>query len=154
MHCHRSPTRVSLGLFAAEPNIDIRVYVDQQEYISNYGDDKQKDKRESCLANATSENAIFDCNNKSFEDTFELNRDGTQLEDLREEIESSDWVPLVFDSIALSWDEVTSLKRLIRDNCPQVNSDDFRRNPQSHKKCPRLHTKLWRRLVESVSGRR
>lgn len=50
----------------ANPDFDIRVYVDQQEYISDYGDNLQQVRREDCLAAASTSKAIFDCENKSF----------------------------------------------------------------------------------------
>ncbi|HUU01517.1 MAG TPA: phospholipase D-like domain-containing protein [Myxococcota bacterium] len=46
-------------------------------------------------------------------------------------------VPIVFDSMALDWDQVTNLKRLILDNCPAINSQDYRDNPQDHLTCER-----------------
>ncbi len=201
----------------ANPNIDIRVYVDQQEYISYSGNNTQIAKRENCVANATTANKLFDCENKSFlwaraigeagidahykfyayrwhfsyaeqmhnkfmiidgdelytgsynlsvnaehstfenvmhfkaptfsnlvqsyaeyfEDVSETGRSGTQLADLRDEIATAANIPLVFDSIALTYAEASSLKSLIRSNCTQVNSTAFRTNPQSHKFCPR-----------------
>lgn len=201
----------------ANPSMDIRVYVDQQEYISFTGNNSQIAKREDCVANATSDNKLFDCNNKSFlwakaigeagieshykfyayrwhfsyaeqmhnkfmiidgdelytgsynlsvnaehstfenvmhfkaptfsnlvqeyanyfDDVFETGRDGSQLDDLRDEISTAANIPLVFDSIALTYAEATSLKSLIRSNCTQVNSAEFRSNPQGNKLCPR-----------------
>jgi len=44
-------------------------------------------------------------------------------------------VPIVFPPMALTWSEVTDLKRAIRDACPDVNSDDYRTNPQNHWVC-------------------
>ncbi|MCP4447049.1 MAG: hypothetical protein GY811_17130 [Myxococcales bacterium] len=201
----------------ANPDIDIRVYLDQQEYISFSGDDYQKQKQADCVANATSDNKLFDCNNKSFlygkaigesgidvrykyyayrwhfsyakqmhnkfmivdgdelysgsynlsinaehgtfenvthlkaptfanvvdtyagyfEDVFETGRGNGELEQLRLQIETDSSIPLVFESLSLSHQEATSLKSLIRANCTDVNSTDFRKNPGSHKYCPR-----------------
>lgn len=201
----------------ADPNIDIRLYVDQQEYISFSGNNSQEQKRADCIASATSDNKLFDCENKSFlwakavgeagieahykfyayrwhfsyaeqmhnkfmiidgdelytgsynlslnaehstfenvmhfkaptfgnlvqeyasyfEGVFETGRNGSQLDDLRDEIATAANIPLVFESIALTYDEAASLKSLIGSNCTQVNSADFRANPQSHKFCPR-----------------
>jgi len=44
-------------------------------------------------------------------------------------------VPLVYDSMALTWDEVTALKATIYANCPQINDEEFRTNPQAHLTC-------------------
>ncbi len=46
-------------------------------------------------------------------------------------------IPIVFDSMALNWDEVTYLKEIIRDNCPDINTDPFRNDPASHQICYR-----------------
>jgi len=201
----------------ANPNIDIRVYLDQQEYISFTGNNSQTQKRDTCVANATTENKTFDCNNKSFlwgkavgdadidvrykyyayrwhfsyakqmhnkfmivdgdelftgsfnlslnaeqstfenvmhlkaptfgtvidtykdqfEELFETERGTGKLEALRTKVANDSSIPLVFDSMSLTYDEATSLKSLIRANCTDVNSTDFRKNPQSHKFCPR-----------------
>jgi phosphatidylserine/phosphatidylglycerophosphate/cardiolipin synthase-like enzyme len=203
---------------AANPNMDIQVYLDQQEYVSFTGNNKQIAKREDCVANATTDNKIFDCENKSFlwsralneagielhfkyyayrwhfsyaeqmhnkfmlidadelytgsynlsvnaehgtfentmhfkgpsfsglvdtyedyfDDVFQLGRGGSELADLRDTIETASSIPLVFESLALTYDEATSLKALIRANCTQVNTTEFRTQPQAHKFCPRL----------------
>ena len=51
--------------------------------------------------------------------------------------ETGDDIPIVFDPMAIDWDQVTYLKGIIRDNCPDINSDDYRNNPEDHKTCPR-----------------
>ena len=45
--------------------------------------------------------------------------------------------PIVFESMAIDWDQVTALKAAIRDNCAEINSDAFRRNAASHRYCDR-----------------
>jgi phosphatidylserine/phosphatidylglycerophosphate/cardiolipin synthase-like enzyme len=45
--------------------------------------------------------------------------------------------PIVFEPMAIDWDQVTTLKGAIRDNCPDINSTDFRTNPQRHWSCDR-----------------
>jgi hypothetical protein len=45
--------------------------------------------------------------------------------------------PIVFDAMALTWDKVSELKQLIRIHCPQIHSEDFRKNPQDHWYCDR-----------------
>ena len=47
----------------------------------------------------------------------------------------TDTFPIVFDSMSLSWDEVDTLKRAMREACPEINSTDFRRNPERHYSC-------------------
>ena len=58
---------------ADDPEIDIRVYLDQQEYVSFSTNKKQTDKREKCLEDAElldseskRERKLFDCLQKSF----------------------------------------------------------------------------------------
>jgi phosphatidylserine/phosphatidylglycerophosphate/cardiolipin synthase-like enzyme len=45
----------------ADPSIDIKVYLDQQEYISPSGDSIQKTELDACLAAATTETQTRDC---------------------------------------------------------------------------------------------
>ena len=59
------------------------------------------------------------------------------LEDLITVVETDDTFPLVFDSMALSWTEVTRLKNAIRENCPEIYSDEFRNNATEHLTCTR-----------------
>ena len=202
----------------ANPDLDIKVYLDQQEFISASGDDFQKNEVTECLAEATTDSQRFDCENKEFlwsrtvllsgidvrfksyafrwdhsyavqmhdkymvidgeklfsgsfnlsmnseHDTFEncvmmegaefadvisayeanfaaiweTGRADDLLTELRGEISTADTIPIVFDSMALTWQEFTDLRSLIMDNCTQVNSDEFRRNAAAHKVCPRL----------------
>ena len=45
--------------------------------------------------------------------------------------------PIVFDSMALTWPEVSALKQAIWENCPDINSWQYRSSPQSHTTCER-----------------
>lgn len=44
-------------------------------------------------------------------------------------------IPIVFEPMALTWQEVTDLKQLIRDTCPAINSHDYRQRPEDHEVC-------------------
>ncbi len=46
-------------------------------------------------------------------------------------------IPLVYDAMALDWDQVTELKNAIREACPAVNSEAFRSDPVGHQSCAR-----------------
>ncbi|GEM_PF-1598778 len=46
-------------------------------------------------------------------------------------------VDLTWDSMAITWAELSQLKGAIRDACPDVDSEDFRRNPGAHRTCER-----------------
>ena len=50
---------------------------------------------------------------------------------------TSEPIPLVFPPMALTWEQVTHLKELIRQNCPAVDSDAYRTEPYKHTVCPR-----------------
>jgi phosphatidylserine/phosphatidylglycerophosphate/cardiolipin synthase-like enzyme len=50
----------------ARPGLDIRVYLDQQEYISSSGHNGQLGELAACLTVATTERAIFDCESRDF----------------------------------------------------------------------------------------
>lgn len=51
---------------AADPNVEIQVYLDQQEYISVSGDKFQKQEVKDCEAAATTPAALRDCSEKDF----------------------------------------------------------------------------------------
>lgn len=46
-------------------------------------------------------------------------------------------VPLVFEAMALTYQEVTVLKDLIKKHCPHINDNDYKANPKHHTWCPR-----------------
>ena len=50
---------------------------------------------------------------------------------------NGDSFPIVFDSMALDWSDVAALKSIIRDNCPDINSESFRKSPEKHWSCSR-----------------
>ncbi len=211
----RSVAEALMAKKAADPSIDIRVYLDGQEYISEFFHDEQTGDLEACLAAASTASQTNNCMDKGFLFGFAVGEAGIDvrykyysyrwhytyaeqmhhkymivdgdelwtgsfnlsdnalhntmenmmtfrgdefadlidayegnflgmwdtgraddlLSDLRNEVQTSNVVPLVFDSMALTWDEVTSLKDLIRDNCPQINSTDFRQHPENHLVC-------------------
>jgi phosphatidylserine/phosphatidylglycerophosphate/cardiolipin synthase-like enzyme len=202
---------------AESPELDVRVVLDAQEYISNYNVRDQQQKLAECLDGATTDSARRKCLDKgyyfsrelemagaevrykfysyrwhysyalqmhnkvmivdgdelftgsynlsdnaehntmenmmmfrgpefrdlvgayegTFEYLWELARAEGRLDSLREEIQTASAIPLVFDPMSLTWQEVTDLKRLLRDNCPEINSTEFRSNPQQHKYCYR-----------------
>ncbi len=44
---------------------------------------------------------------------------------------------IVFPSMALDSAQVSALKSAIREHCPQVDDEEWRKNPSAHKVCPR-----------------
>ena len=45
--------------------------------------------------------------------------------------------PIVFESMALTWEEVTDLKQAISENCPDIHTDDYKKHPERHHVCER-----------------
>ena len=60
-----------------------------------------------------------------------------QLAGLETQITTSASIPMMFPSIAVRWGDFDSLRNLIRANCKDADSQDFRDNPASHKFCTR-----------------
>jgi len=59
------------------------------------------------------------------------------LTGLPTKIASDPVIPMVFDSMALTWAEFDALRTLIRQNCTLADSTEFRSNPAAHKICNR-----------------
>lgn len=198
------------------PELDVRVYLDAQEFVSEYSHELQIQDREDCLVAAgTSEAQIADCYDRGFlyayqlvlegidvrfkyysyrwhysyavqmhhkylivDDTlvtgsynlsdnaehntmenvlvlrgdayadvvqrfrdnfdamYETGRDTSMYQDLLDDVqEGTDTFPIVFESMSLTWDQVDVLKRAMRDACSELNSTDFRTNPERHYTC-------------------
>lgn len=201
----------------ANPDLDIRIYLDGQEYLAEYTHDLQLAELEDCLVEAGDSDARRqDCTDRGFLFGYQMHLSGIATrfkyyayrwdytyadqmhhkymvvdEDLlitgsynlsdnaehntmendvivrgdayRDVIDAyvdnfdALWVtgeedglygalmdevvgatsdfPIVFESMALTWDQVTELKHAIRDACPQINSEDYRRNAARHRYC-------------------
>lgn len=64
----------------ADPSLDIRVYLDGQEYVSDWYHEQQIAERERCLQDAgTSEARIRDCNDRGFYFGYEIHLDGIDV---------------------------------------------------------------------------
>lgn len=203
----------------ANPELDVRVYLDGQEYLSEWGHDDQERDLEACLMDAAGSDArTQDCMDRGFLFSYQLHQEGVpvrfkyyayrwdysyaeqmhhkymvvddeilitgsyNLSDNAEHntmendtilrgpafqgvidayIDNFDalWVtgeelglfaslmdeietgagdfPIVFDAMALDWDQVTALKQTIRDHCPLINSAEYRENAARHRYCDR-----------------
>ncbi|TNE86915.1 MAG: hypothetical protein EP330_20110 [Deltaproteobacteria bacterium] len=74
----------------------------------------------------------------NFDAIFDTERaNGTYAEFLDEVRTGTGDFPIVFTPMALSWDEVYTLKSAILDACPDVNSAEYRENAGSHRWCNR-----------------
>ncbi len=212
----RQVSEALLAKVAANPSLDVKVYLDAQEYVSEFTHDKQLEARETCLAAAgTSVSKNQKCLDKGFHYAFDIKEAGIPtrfksysyrwhysyavqmhhkyliidndtvmsgsynlsdnaehntmenmviykragfpnivdaftenfesiwntgeglLPGLIDEIKTARVVPIVYPSMALTWDEVRNLKRTISSECPMVNSSDFRQSPERHFTCPR-----------------
>ena len=65
----------------------------------------------------------------NFSSMWNLGRDEDSLSALRTTIQTSNSIPMVFDSMALTWSEFNDLRNLIRSNCAQADSTEFRAHP-------------------------
>ena len=75
---------------------------------------------------------------ENFAAIWNTGRDGSLYEDLMESItEGEGDFPIVFESMALSWEEVTELKQAISENCPDIHTDDYKKHPERHHVCER-----------------
>jgi phosphatidylserine/phosphatidylglycerophosphate/cardiolipin synthase-like enzyme len=205
-----------MAKMAADPDVEVSLYLDGQEYISSFTNDDQKDDLEACLVAAgTSESKKRSCLDKGFlfglevgnagadvrykyyayrwdvsyakqmhhkymivdgaqlytgsynlsdnaeHNTFEnmfvfkgaayaqlvaayeqnyaaireTGRAEGKLASLVETVESEAVIPIVFDPMALTWQEVTDLKSKIRSECPDVDTTEYRTNAAGHLTC-------------------
>ena len=81
---------------------------------------------------------LVDAFEQNFAGIWETGRADGVLEELLHIIDDTgDPIPIVFDAVALDWQQLDDLKRRIRQACPAINSDDYRNNPEDHTVCER-----------------
>jgi phosphatidylserine/phosphatidylglycerophosphate/cardiolipin synthase-like enzyme len=73
----------------------------------------------------------------NFKKLWELGRNEGRLDALKTVVTTGATIPLVFEPLTIDWSEVTALKALIRENCPDADSEPFRTAPASHQLCER-----------------
>jgi phosphatidylserine/phosphatidylglycerophosphate/cardiolipin synthase-like enzyme len=72
----------------------------------------------------------------NFEDIWETGRADGVYDALVSQIENAeDSIPIVFESMALTYEEVDALKDLIRQTCPAVETEDYDEDPENHERC-------------------
>ncbi len=102
----------------------------------NLSDNAEHETFENMIHLRGAENAALV---QSFEDNFlaiwETGREEDKLTKLLGTIRGQQTIPIVFEPMALGWNEVSDLKRLIRSSCPAVDSVDFRRNAAAKTTC-------------------
>lgn len=75
---------------------------------------------------------------ENFEGMWQTGEAEGRYAELLDEIQNgSGPVPIVYPSMALGWEQVTTLKQAIRDACTDVDSEDFRVHPEKHFTCSR-----------------
>ncbi len=212
----RQVAEALLAKVQANPTMDVRVYLDAQEFLSEWYHGEQVADREDCLAEAEGSDArTEDCLDYGFLYAYELVQAGVDVrfkyysyrwhysyaeqmhhkyliiddqlvtgsynlsanaeydtlenvvvlrglrfatvvdrfaanfatlwetgraeglyDDLMADVlEGDDSFPIVFDSMALTWDEVDALKNAMRDACSEINAEDFRNHPERHYTC-------------------
>lgn len=218
---HLRSRPVALALIQAiedNPDLDVQVYTDGQEFISASSHDRQVNDREDCIAEAgDSETRTADCYDRgflygyaffqagidlrikhysyrwhysyaaqmhhkyfiiddsivatgsynlsdnaehgtmenvvilsgeryagivqNFVDNFNAMWDTGRDDDmalyneLMADVEGGSSFDIVYDSMALTWDEIDNLKRSMRANCGDLDTEEFRRNPERHHYC-------------------
>ncbi|MFK7998980.1 MAG: phospholipase D-like domain-containing protein [Polyangiales bacterium] len=218
---HLRSRPVALALIQAvddNPDLEVQVYTDGQEFISASSHNRQVSEREDCITDAgTSETRIADCYDRGFLYGYEFFQAGIELRikhysyrwhysyaaqmhhkyfliddsilvtgsynlsdnaehatmenvvvlggdqyagvvqnfvdnfnamwdtgrdngmalynDLMADVESGTSFDIVYDSMALTWDEIDALKRAMRANCSELETEEFRRNPERHHFC-------------------
>jgi phosphatidylserine/phosphatidylglycerophosphate/cardiolipin synthase-like enzyme len=74
----------------------------------------------------------------NFAEIWDTGIDEQKYASLLDEVENGTGdVPIVYDSMALDWQQVTDLKSAIRTACTDVDSTDFRTHPEKHYYCHR-----------------
>jgi len=201
---------------AVNPELDVRLYLDAQEFVSEYTHERQLEEREDCLAGAAgSEARTEDCEDRGFLYAYQMVQAGIPVrfkfysyrwhysyavqmhhkylviddetvitgsynlssnaehatmenvmilggdafagvvrryvanfdamwetgraeglyDELMSDVADGGGFPIVFDSMALGWSEVDVLKRAMRDQCPAINSEAYRTQPERHYRC-------------------
>jgi phosphatidylserine/phosphatidylglycerophosphate/cardiolipin synthase-like enzyme len=80
---------------------------------------------------------VIDKFEANFGQMWNLNTSNGTLTSLRSTISTAQTIPMLFTPMALTWQQLNDLKTLIRANCTQADSTDFRTNPAAHKTCQR-----------------
>jgi phosphatidylserine/phosphatidylglycerophosphate/cardiolipin synthase-like enzyme len=74
----------------------------------------------------------------NFESMWKTGRDEELYSFLMEDINAAppgSSIPIVFDSMSLTWDQVSAYKSAVRDRCPAINTADYRDNPDKRFSC-------------------
>ncbi len=215
----RPVSEALLRRWSEDPDLDVRIYLDQSEYISQWFHGSQLSDLASCLEDAGDDDrATFDCEQRgfifsyslvdagipvrfknysyrwhfsyalqmhhkyividghtvatgsynysnnaeqntmenvviyrgshhpdlvagfveNFETIWETGRSEGLYEELLDTIESAPAgaeVDILFEPTALTWQEVTTLRQFLRQRCPEIDSEEYRRYPQDNRTC-------------------
>jgi phosphatidylserine/phosphatidylglycerophosphate/cardiolipin synthase-like enzyme len=104
----------------------------------NFSSNAEHDTMENMFMFSGDEHAaLIDAFAANFEVLWATGRSEQLYERLLETIATAEAIPLLFEPMALEWGEVEQLRALIREQCPRVDSPEFRSEPGSHAYCTR-----------------
>ncbi|MFO7563835.1 MAG: phospholipase D-like domain-containing protein [Enhygromyxa sp.] len=121
----------------------------------NLSNNAEHNSMENMLVFSGAEHAeLIDAYAANFESLWITGRDQGLFERLLEQITTTERIPLLFEPMALEWEEVRELRALIREHCPRVHTRGFRREPRSHAVCcvlrpPEHPVRDWNQRVRS-----
>lgn len=102
----------------------------------NYSENAEQDTFENVLVfRGERYKPLIDKFEATFESLWQTGR-ASEPPPVFSRVETESPTPLVFDSTALDWSEVTSLKALVRDKCPAVNSKSYYAIATPPARCP------------------
>lgn len=76
---HRGISEAIMAAKANDPDLEVRVYLDAQEYISAFTHDLQLDDLDDCLAEANTPTQIRNCMDKGFRFGFQMGESGVDV---------------------------------------------------------------------------
>lgn len=104
----------------------------------NYSDNAEHNTIENCaIYNASAYPELVDRFRANFLSMWNTRTDGEFEAKMAEITEGDDSFSIVWDAMALDTDQVSALKTAIRAHCPDVDSEEWRKNPGKYKVCHR-----------------
>ncbi|WP_299493121.1 phospholipase D-like domain-containing protein [uncultured Shewanella sp.] len=104
----------------------------------NFSDNAEHNSMENIMILQRADNpTAIDSFLTNFESIWHTGSDDNRYERLLNQINDETVLsfPIVFDPMAITWEQVTHLKARIRAVCPAINSEAFRTHPEDHYVC-------------------
>lgn len=108
----------------------------------NFSDNAEHNSMENIMIIKRSDNPVaVDNFLANFESIWQTGAADNRYNELLAQIndETVQSFPIVFDPMAITWEQVTHLKGRIRAVCPAINSEAFRTQPEDHYVCEKPH---------------